>query len=221
MRLSALICLLCFWLGAVHAEPNLENSYRVIYPKTERSEGRIEVIEFFSYYCAPCSELHPLLLEWLKNKPKNVSFRRVPIVRRDEMLPAAKLYYSLETLRALDRLHADVYRAVQANEIDFKNDKAVAAWAEAQGLDGYTFLDIYKSPLIYNKAIVAKKLATEYEVRSAPSLAVDGQAITSAELVGSIPGLIPVLNKLIEQVNKNLPLSPNSPSQRSRSFTNF
>ncbi|MDX1351420.1 MAG: thiol:disulfide interchange protein DsbA/DsbL, partial [Thiomicrorhabdus sp.] len=39
-----------------------------------------QVIEVFGYSCPHCYHLEPSLHEWLKNKPKDVHFERMPVV---------------------------------------------------------------------------------------------------------------------------------------------
>ena len=42
------------------------------------SGAKVEVIEFFWYGCPHCNALQPSLHAWLKRKPADVEFRRIP-----------------------------------------------------------------------------------------------------------------------------------------------
>lgn len=48
-------------------------------PQPTDSAGKIEVMEFFSYGCPHCADLHPLLKAWAKQLPADVVLRRVPV----------------------------------------------------------------------------------------------------------------------------------------------
>jgi len=43
------------------------------------SPGKIEVIEYFSYGCPHCFDLHPLIIEWSAKLAKDVVFRHVAV----------------------------------------------------------------------------------------------------------------------------------------------
>src|SRR5574343_585811 len=74
--------------------------------------GKVEVVEFFWYSCPHCNAFEPLLEQWVKALPKDVAFRRVPVAFRDDFVPQQRLYYALEALGQLDKLHAKVFQAI-------------------------------------------------------------------------------------------------------------
>ena len=53
--------------------------YRVVSPSVSSPSDSIEVIDFFAYTCAHCQRLAPLLENWMKKLPADVSVRRVPV----------------------------------------------------------------------------------------------------------------------------------------------
>src|SRR6266581_193973 len=73
------------------------------------ADGRIEVIEFFYYGCPVCYETQPFLTRWLGRASEYVAIRRVPALSTEAWEPFAKLFYALETLGQIDRLHWPVY----------------------------------------------------------------------------------------------------------------
>src|SRR5262245_61838940 len=86
------------------APQNIE--YRLIEPPQPVETGeRIEVIDFFWYGCPFCNQLQPSLEEWIKRKPSDVAVRRIPAVLKDNWVPHVRIYYTLELLNAVERLH--------------------------------------------------------------------------------------------------------------------
>ena len=80
--------LLLAWMPvAMSAEPMEDVDCVLIPPQPVLAPGRIEVIEFFYYGCESCSRLEPQLQAWLKTLPQDVSFRRVPALRRTAWVP--------------------------------------------------------------------------------------------------------------------------------------
>ena len=68
------------------------------------------MIEFFSYACPHCAEFEPDLQAWIKRKPKDVEYRVMPMVFREEWKAPAKLYFTLEAMGLVDKYHAQGVR---------------------------------------------------------------------------------------------------------------
>ncbi|HMT65942.1 MAG TPA: thiol:disulfide interchange protein DsbA/DsbL, partial [Ottowia sp.] len=60
------------------AKPREGKDYLVLGKRApvDAPTGKIEVIEFFWYSCPHCNAFEPALEAWVKNLPKDVSFRR-------------------------------------------------------------------------------------------------------------------------------------------------
>src|ERR1700689_2717016 len=103
-------------------------NYRPIVPAqpTDSRPGRLEVIEVFWYACPHCYAIEPYLTTWLKTKPANVDFVRVPILGSEVRLAHARLFYTLQALGKEDALHAKVLAAIfeQKNELFVPGDTA-------------------------------------------------------------------------------------------------
>ena len=81
----------------------------------EVGAGKIEVIEFFWYSCPHCNAFEPTLANWIKNAPKDVVVRRIPVAFNDSFAPQQRLFFTLEALNLLDSLHAKVFQAVHVD----------------------------------------------------------------------------------------------------------
>src|SRR5258708_21423171 len=55
--------------------------------------GQVEVIEFFSIGCPHCAEFEPYMQSWLKRKPANVKFTRIPATFNPFFTLMARTYY--------------------------------------------------------------------------------------------------------------------------------
>src|SRR5690348_10793766 len=62
---------------------------------TEAPAGKVEVVEFFWYSCPHCYAFEPQLEAWIKQIPKDVAMRRVPVSFRPDFEPQQRLYYVL------------------------------------------------------------------------------------------------------------------------------
>jgi protein dithiol oxidoreductase (disulfide-forming) len=139
---------------------------------------RLEVIEFFWYSCGHCNAFEPVLEEWLKTAPKNISFRRIPVIFRPTFIPEQKLYFTLEAMDKVEALHAKVFRTVHVEKRQLNTDDAIAKWAKEQGLDTKQFAATYSSFGVANKVRRAKELQDAYGVEGVPSIGIGGKYYT-------------------------------------------
>jgi thiol:disulfide interchange protein DsbA len=194
------LCWLALALAPLSAEAQQvkrEVDYRVIAQQPVASGERIEVIDFFFYACPYCNELLPHLERWLKRKPADVVFRRVPVVRHDTWVPLAKTYYTLEAMGEVERLHAAVYRSYHVEDLSMSQEKVIAEWAEKHGLDREKFMAIYRSDETRQKVELARKMTMDYDIQGTPSIVVDGRYLTSSSMTPGMPQVIPIIDGLV------------------------
>jgi thiol:disulfide interchange protein DsbA len=188
--------------GAAHAQDirarqNLE--YRLIAPQPVETGDRIEVIEFFWYGCPYCNELQPALERWIRRKPADVALRRVPAILRDSWAPHARIFYTLEALGEIDRLHLKVYESYHIERLHMTKPDVVVEWAAKNGIDRKRWLEAYGSAAIDVKVQHARELSVAYTVQVTPTLVVDGRYLTSG---GHVPccdvgDIVPILEDAI------------------------
>jgi thiol:disulfide interchange protein DsbA len=198
---AALILALIF-AAPVAAEPMEGVDYALIEQQPVSRGGKIEVIEFFYYGCESCYRFEPALQAWLKTLPADVSFQRVPALRRLEWVPLTKLYFALEELGELDRLHGQVYNAVHESDLNLGNSNELLPWAEKQGLTRTKVEQALAADSVAAKVQKARDTTVAYGVRATPSLVVEGRYLTSGGMVGSVEALLPVVDALIEKARK-------------------
>ena len=175
-----------------------ERPYELLAPAQPVATGdQVEVIEFFWYGCPYCFELQPPLEAWLRKKPADTAFRRVPAVRSEKWEPYVRIFYALAELDELERLHQKVYEAHHVDGLAISQPEVVAQWAASQGIGRERWLAAYNSPRAAEGVAVARESTARYKVPGTPSFVVDGRYLTSGILAGSVPDLIPVLDELI------------------------
>lgn len=170
----------------------------------------VEVLEFFWYRCPHCFQLEPGLNAWLKTLPKDAQVRRVPAVFRDDWMPGAKLYYTLEQMKLLDSLHHKVFDAYHVQNINLNDPAVLGDWIAKQGVDRKKFEDVYNSFSTQSKATQGARLATSYALSGVPAFVIDGKYATTVSMTGSEARLFEVLDQLIvkaraERSNKKAP----------------
>lgn len=185
--------------GASFAQqaPRPKYEYLPIELQPVSTGDRIEVVEFFWYGCPYCYQLQGPLEQWLKRKPADVGLKRVPAIFRDSWVPHARLYYTLEALGEVERLHPAVYRAIHVEKEPLSTAESTSAWAARHGIDPVRWTGVYNSPEVERKVQESRVKTRAYSLSGTPSLAVDGRYLTSTGMSESVAGVIGILEGLI------------------------
>jgi thiol:disulfide interchange protein DsbA len=163
---------------------------------TDAPPDKIEVLEFFRYSCPHCAAFEPTLEAWVKRLPKDVVFKRAPVSFGDEAGVLQRLYFSLEAMGLLDRLHAKVFNAIHVERQPLNTPDAIADWVAKQGVDRAKFVDQYKSFTASSKASRASQMQNSYRVAAVPSMAIAGRFITDGDFAGTNEGMLKVMDFL-------------------------
>jgi thiol:disulfide interchange protein DsbA len=194
--LAAVLALIAFE-AAAQIEPGREYQ-RLDQPRAAAADGRIEVIEFFYYGCPVCYETEPFLSRWLKDAPDYVAIRRVPaLLSSDAWEPLAKLYYTLEALGQIGRLHWPVYDTIHFEDVRLSDEKVMIDWVARNGVEREAFARAYASAAVASNVREARELLKSYGVGAVPTFIVDGRFLTSARLAGGTQQVVQVLDRLV------------------------
>ena len=206
-RIAALAFALFVATAAAGGEPlELGRQYRMVDPAqpTSVKKGQVEVIEFFSIGCPHCAEFEPYLQAWLKRKPANVKFTRLPATFNPFFKLLGRAYYALEDIKATERAVPLLFDAIHVkrnpdllrplgeyNARAAANDPTGMAAAEAQVLDALTmflareaavdgkkFRSAWNSFSMNTRLAQADTIMRKYGVRGVPGIAVNGKYFT-------------------------------------------
>lgn len=201
--LAALLLALAAAGAYAQSVPQLGRDYlRLDPPRTVTSGDKIEVIEFFYYGCPVCYELEPALSRWFFNAPGSIALRRVPALSSDNWDNFAKLFYTLEAMGQLARLHWPVYDNFHFDGVKLNEEAAMVKWVAGNGVDRQKFVSTYRSPEIQAKLAAARTMTQSYEIKGVPSIVVDGKFVTSARMAGGTRELMQVVDQLVELARK-------------------
>jgi thiol:disulfide interchange protein DsbA len=162
--------------------------------------GKIEIIEFFGYFCPHCNAFEPVLSAWAKQLPIDVVLKRVPVAFTDSSVPQQRLYYALESMGLLDKLHAKVFEAIHVHKLNLTQGDAITDWVTKQGVDKALFTSHFSSFTGASQASRAAQLTAAYRVEGVPALGVAGRFYTDGALTGSMDRVLRVVDFLTAQV---------------------
>lgn len=176
----------------------MENVDYVVIPRQRLSNTeRIEVAYFFYYGCQWCFQFEPLIAEWLKQKPVDVSFRRIPALRNTRWITLTRAYYAFDALGLLPKLHAKAFSAFHREDVNLQSEGELFDWVARQGVDRKRFEEIFRSDAVTARMMDSRALTDAFQIESTPSVAVDGRYLTSSGMTGSVGLLMAVVEELV------------------------
>lgn len=184
---------------AAPAAPTAGREYRVLNPvqPVEVPAGKIEVLEFFAYWCPHCHSLEPAIEAWRKTLAPDVVFRRLHVSFRETRIQ--QLHYTLEAMGRADELAVRVFNAIHVERLRLDSPEKMA---QALGIPPATFSEVYESFSVRTRVRRASQVADAYNIDGVPALAVNGKYITAPSMTGSNAAALRVVDYLIQSERK-------------------
>jgi thiol:disulfide interchange protein DsbA len=176
MLSAAALGLLLVSVGAF-AKPFQEGvQYVPIKPAPALGSGdNVEVVEFFWYGCPHCRDFEPTIMKWKERKPDNVAFSQMPVMFGGAADLHAQVFYALEGMGELERLHGPIFDAMHVQKRKLKSRDAIDSFLQENGVDMDKFSEAMGSFAVAAKVNRARALMRRYGIRSVPTVVIDGR----------------------------------------------
>ena len=171
-------------------------------PQPVENNGKIQVIEFFWYGCPHCYSLEPYVEAWLKKLPPDVEFHRVPAVFNSRWGHDAAIFYTLEAMGLLEKLHRPLFDAIHKANLRTDNEAAFSEWLQKNGADPKKFMETMKSFGVQSKVKRAVQQTVAYKIDGTPAMAVAGRYTVSADQGRTQQGLLQTVDGVVALVRK-------------------
>lgn len=170
---------------------------------TSAPAGKVEVIEFYSLGCPHCAEFEPYVQSWLKRKPANVDFKRVPATFNPMFALMARVHFALDDVKGLEKVSAALFEEIHTTDrtelrrplgewqnLAQREDPGAKAAEQAvyaaigkfvarYGVDEKKFLAALKSPSMNIRLSRAETQFRSYGVLGVPAFGVNGKYFTT------------------------------------------
>ncbi len=173
--------------------------YQEIIPaqQTRAPQGKIEVVELFWYGCPHCYRLEPELEKWLKSKPENIFYYRMPAQFNKHWEIHAAAYYTAESLGLEDKMHMDFFKEIHDKRNRLENVDQLAAFFLRYGVSRDKFLKVFNSFAVRSRQAHAKGMGQRYGARSVPTIVINGKFRTNETMAGSKKDMFAVIEELV------------------------
>lgn len=176
-------------------------NYQPIIPaQPTETKGKIEVVELFWYGCPHCYRFQPYMERWLKQKPADVEYRRMPVILGENWALLAKAYYTAEILGIVDRLHQPLFDAIHAQKRRIDTEERLMEFFAEQGVSNEDFRKAYNSFAVDAKVRRSREMGRRYQTQATPSVAINGKYILNPDNAdGNFNTMIKVMDYLIDK----------------------
>lgn len=171
-------------------------------PVRTADPDKIEVAEFFWYGCPHCYHFEPSITAWLKTKADDVDFVPVPAIWHADMALHAKMFYTAQQLNKMSELHDAFFTAMQVGKMKLNTQDDIQKMFVERGISADEFNKTFNSFGTDSMVKQALAKANGSKISGTPEMVVNGKYRVSAKLAGSQPGMLKVVDFLIEKERK-------------------
>jgi thiol:disulfide interchange protein DsbA len=168
-------------------------------------KGKIEVVEFFAYFCAPCYRMTPQIEAWRKRLGPDVFYKRVPMAFNSRHLPYAQMYYTLKVLKKDEALHEKVYHGLLVQKVKLDTREEQAQFFETLGIQKTSYIYAGPSANVFMKGEIAAELNKAYDYHAVPAIGVGGRYVTWLGLAKTPEELLGTADYLIGKARAEQP----------------
>ncbi|MBN2646840.1 MAG: thiol:disulfide interchange protein DsbA/DsbL [Thiotrichales bacterium] len=174
--------------------------YKLLAKPVAIAPAKKKVVEVFGYSCPHCYHLEPSLHEWLKQKPQEVSFERMPVVfNNPNWIFMARAFFTAQELGILEASHNAFFDALHRDKKPLFTLEALADFYSQFGVDKKQFTDTYQGFSVDQQIRKAAKLTQEYQVEGVPAVIVNGKFLTDVPMAGSREDLWQTVDQLLQR----------------------
>lgn len=139
-------------------------------------DGQIEVVEIFSYACAACDRLEPMLAAWERRQPADVRVTRLPAAFRPGD-PFATAYFAAQAIGEHDAVHAATFDAIHRRGILARNAThgELAGFYARLGVDRAQLAAAMQAPGTARKLEAAHQFLLGSGAEGTPTLVINGK----------------------------------------------
>jgi len=158
--------------------PYTEGNEYVTLPEPHQrynDDGKVEVVEVFSYGCIHCAQFAPVADKLAKELPAGVEFKLLPAPFSAQWLPFARAYHAAKQLGVVERTHLKLFEAKFAQHYPINTLDELADFYAREGVDRAEFMRIANSPEVTEQMKGDLDLIRKWQVDGTPAIVINGK----------------------------------------------
>jgi protein dithiol oxidoreductase (disulfide-forming) len=139
-------------------------------------DGKIEVVEVFSYACPHCAHFQPIVDKYRQTLGRDVRWQYVPAPMGGAHDLMARAFFAAEALRVQQRTHNAVFAGIfEQQKVKQGTPDEIADLYAGLGVDRAKFMEALRSDAVGARSQLARKYMVDSGVEGTPSLLVNGK----------------------------------------------
>ncbi len=171
--------------------------YKKLTEKVDIAPYKKQVTEVFFYGCAHCYHLEPSLHKWLKTKPKDVNFTKMPaVLNSPNWVFMARVYYTAVALGIEKQFHPAYFKAIQGDKKQIFDLDSLTNFVATMGIDKKSYEQKFRSFEVAQMLQQAKTKTDIYKAEGVPAVVINGKYLTDVTMATSRKKLWELVNFL-------------------------
>lgn len=176
-------------------------------------KDKIEVTEFYAYWCIHCHDLEPILSKHARTFASDTVLRQEHIVwDKENDFNFARLAAAVKQTGMAHQANAPIFKAVVEQQINLANPDILTQWLNAQtAFDGKKVLAAYNS---FSNQPAAKQMQTwteTYQIQSTPTVYVGGKYRVIFTKDTGLEGGMKTIDELLDKVRQERGMTKPAP----------
>lgn len=147
----------------------------IAHPQRYAPQGKVEVVEVFSYGCIHCYHFSRDADQLSRSLPPGVSFHYVPASFNEAWEPFARAFYAAQELGVAKRTHMALFQQKFAQHYPINSLSDLADFYAREGVDRARFLKAAHSVETDRRLKHSNALIADWGVDGTPTIVVDGK----------------------------------------------
>ena len=156
--------------------------------------GKVNIMEFFSYYCIHCYRLSPYMSEFIEKNKDKISYKQVHVYFSPAMDSAVRMHQTLDKMGYMPQMSSKIFEAVQQKRDIFDNSTQRDKFLEENDIDISSYNEHYNSFATRVDVDRAKEMMRDYHITSTPTIIVNNQYIHSPAINNGYKQTVDALN---------------------------
>jgi len=201
IALRALVLLALISVSILASAQLSESQYTSVREAITVTTGdQIEVVELFWFGCGHCFALEPSIKNWLKTKPENAKFVKVPAIFTSNLWEFhGKAFYTMKALDVPGEAYDAFFNELHIKKNRISNLNQLSKFLQAFEKTEEEIESAFNSFAVDSQVRLAKKITRQSGATGVPTMVVDGKYVTSQRLAGSSDAMFGVINQLVEK----------------------
>ncbi|WP_092484184.1 thiol:disulfide interchange protein DsbA/DsbL [Candidatus Ichthyocystis hellenicum] len=159
--------------------------------------GVVTVQEFFWYSCPHCYSIDPEFEKWTHSLPKDVKVEIIPAVANIYWRKMATLYYTLQDLGQLSKLHKKIFEAQHLSHVNLYDPDILKKFLTENKISWEKYQKVANSFGVTVRVKRSEDLVKNYGIEGVPAFVINGRYRVSVETAGSEKELLKAVSKTI------------------------